>query len=286
MNRIMWLASYPKSGNTWFRAFYSNLIKDDEQPADINHLETDGIASSRHLFDEMSGLCSSDLTLNEIEQIRPGVYECISQEADDTIFIKVHDAYTMNNDGLPLIPLTSTQGALYFIRNPLDVAVSFAHHNACSIDEIIDRMADDHYAFCDNRNKLSNQLKQRLLSWSNHVNSWLNAAGIELQVIRYEDMVHRSQETFAKAVAFSGLADRRARIPKALNFSLISELQKQERENGFKEKNPKATSFFRKGGTGTWRGILNDFQVCRIINDHHDVMKRFGYLSASDEPVY
>ena len=55
MGGIYWLASYPKSGNTWFRAFLCNLQEDGEEPADINDLATGGIASARGWLDEVLG---------------------------------------------------------------------------------------------------------------------------------------------------------------------------------------------------------------------------------------
>ena len=38
MAGIIWLASYPKSGNTWLRAFLHNLLRDPGRPYDINKL--------------------------------------------------------------------------------------------------------------------------------------------------------------------------------------------------------------------------------------------------------
>lgn len=59
---IYWLASYPKSGNTWFRVFLANLRREKSEPVDINQLDTNGIASARELFDKMIGLEGADLT--------------------------------------------------------------------------------------------------------------------------------------------------------------------------------------------------------------------------------
>jgi hypothetical protein len=83
--------------------------------------------------------------------------------------MKIHDAYTDVADNMPLIPVAATGGVLYFIRNPLDVAVSFAHHIGRDYDSAIYRMADDTFAFCRKSDRLQNQLRQKLLSWSGHV---------------------------------------------------------------------------------------------------------------------
>lgn len=283
---IIWLASYPKSGNTWFRAFYTNLMLDKDTPALIDELLPRQIASSRKLFDDYSGIESSDLTFDEIERLRPRVYETMERKENNPLFMKIHDAFTETDDGVALISHTATKGAIYFVRNPLDVAVSFAHHNACSIDTMIKEMSNEQYSFCGKSEKIYNQLRQRLLSWSSHVTSWVDALGPDLHLMRYEDMVLDPVATFTGAVRFAQLPDDPHKIQKALEFSQFRELQKQEQTIGFKEKTRKSESFFRKGATGSWRESLTDIQVLRIINDHKDVMKRFGYLNSNDEPVY
>jgi hypothetical protein len=284
--RIIWLASYPKSGNTWFRVFYTNLISRQEAPARIDELEPRLMAGSRTLFDEYAGVNASNLTFDEIERIRPQVYETLAREEKKTIFIKIHDAYTQTGQGVPLVSQSATRGAIYFIRNPLDVAVSFAHHNACDVQTMIEKMADNQYSFCAWPNRIISQLRQRLLSWSAHVTSWVDGLGPDLHLMRYEDMVLSPVETFSGAVRFARLPDDPKRIQKALAFSDIGELQRQEKACGFKEKHAKALSFFRKGTIGAWREVLTRDQVKRLIDDHRDVMKRFGYLNDNDEPVF
>ena len=39
MGKILWLASYPRSGNTWLRAFLHNLFRNSAEPYDINRLQ-------------------------------------------------------------------------------------------------------------------------------------------------------------------------------------------------------------------------------------------------------
>jgi len=283
----MWLASYPKSGNTWFRAFYTNLIHDKETPARIDELEPGYLAASRSLFDDYAGVESADLTPDEVERLRPRVYETISRvegKWDHPVYMKIHDACTLTGDGSTLISLQATRGAIYFLRNPLDVAVSFAHHGACDIDTIIERMADDAYCFSSRPDRIDNQLRQRLLSWSAHVTSWVERLGDRLHLMRYEDMLRDPLDTFTRATRFARLPDSPARIEQALRFSDIGELQQQERDHGFREKNQKAESFFRQGKANSWQEVLTDRQIRRIISDHRTVMRRFGYLDDHDEP--
>jgi hypothetical protein len=285
MNNIMWLASYPKSGNTWLRVFLTNLLRDGDEPADINQLEKSPIASARGVFDDIVGIAASDLTFAEADALRPDVYRFISNQAKETCFLKIHDAYTFLPDGSPLVPPEATRGVIYIIRNPLDVAISFANHLGAPIDRVLKRMAEHDFCFSGHPGRLDDQLRQRLLSWSGHVRSWTEAQNLDLHVIRYEDMKKKTVETFTRAASFAGLTHSAQQIEKALKFSDFSEMQRQEQEKGFKEKPLKADAFFHKGEVGTWRDTLNKRQVKKVIAAHGEVMKRFGYLDEKGEPL-
>lgn len=277
MSGIIWLASYPKSGNTWFRVFLTNLLRNGEQPADINSLHATPISSSRFLFDDEAGIEAADLTPDEIDRLRPQVYEQLTENSPEVLFMKVHDAWTLLPDGNPLLSSRATRGAIYFVRNPLDVAVSYAHHNGTDIDGAIACMGNEEHMLCGTTEQLRNQVRQKLLTWSGHVESWLNAP-IPVQVMRYEDMLEHSLETFRRAVFFAGLYHDPKKVEKALRFSEFTVLQTQEKERGFREKAPAKGLFFRNGQAGQWRYRLTAAQVDRIIHDHGEVMRRLGYL--------
>src|SRR6185369_1295236 len=80
MAEIFWLASYPKSGNTWMRILLNNYRRNAPEPADINKLEGGPIASARVWFDEWVGIEASALDDALIERLRPGVYRCMARE--------------------------------------------------------------------------------------------------------------------------------------------------------------------------------------------------------------
>ncbi len=86
-HKIVWLASYPKSGNTWLRAFLTNCWYDTETPADVNALLGGPIASARQLFDETVGVEAADLTTEEIDCYRPAVYRYIAAQSADTVYM-------------------------------------------------------------------------------------------------------------------------------------------------------------------------------------------------------
>lgn len=283
MSGIYWLASYPKSGNTWFRSFLTNLQADGDTPAEIDTLGS-GIASSRAWLDGVLGFDTGDLDFEETERVRPAVYDWSSRQAAPT-YHKIHDAFTHTVDAEPLVGRTGTLGALYILRNPLDVAPSFANHLGKTIDQAIARMGDPECVLAGHRVKLDSQVRQRLLSWSGHVESWVDAAGLNVHVIRYEDMLAQPIDTFTGAVRFLQLPDDSARIEKAIRFSDFKVLAEQEARGGFRERPPETQRFFLSGRAGTWRERLTDAQVARIIADHGAVMQRFGYLDHAGNPI-
>jgi hypothetical protein len=287
MSRILWLASYPKSGNTWLRLFFANLRRAQAGPASVNDLDRRHLVSHRGAFDQCVGFGSEDLTDDEVDLLRPRVYLHLAAESEEILYCKAHDAWTVLPNGRTLFPLEATAGAIYLVRNPLDVCVSYAHHaGASTFDGIIARMANPNFELAGTSNGLRGQLRQRLLRWSDHVLSWVDAPGLRLLVLRYEDLQARPIESFASAAAFANLNPDPDAIARAVKFSSFEELQRQEQEHGFAEQVAPGRRFFRNGKVGTWREVLTSTQTARIIGDHRDVMVRFGYLHESGEPVF
>lgn len=288
MKNIIWIASYPKSGNTWFRVFLSNLMQEADKPVSINELERTPIAGARQLFDDAVGYEAADLSREEIERLRPEVYEYLSHEADDIRFLKIHDACTYIDDcpDKPLISFQATRGGIYILRNPLDVAISFASHSDIPIDDAIRKMNDDTFCFENRKDRIRLQLRQRLRSWSFHVRSWVEAPGFDIHVMRYEDMKQDPINIFSRAITFCGLDKTLDQVKQALAFSDFNVLQQQENEGGFREKPAKCNAFFRKGKIGDWRNVLTQKQVQSIIGRHRDVMEQYGYLDRNGNPVY
>ncbi|AJI57879.1 sulfotransferase domain protein [Francisella philomiragia] len=274
--KTIWLASYPKSGNTWFRIFLTNYLNNSNEPASINNLERTPIASARSYFDRCYGFDSADLYLDEIDALRPDMY-CEWKQNEQMQFHKVHDAYTYIDDK-PLLGDPIDQAAVYLIRNPLDVAISFAHHSGHEdIDLSIKHMSENDFSFCGSTKTMPNQLRQKLLSWSEHVKSWEKAPMNKL-FLRYEDMVADPIREFTKAIVFLGYPNDSERIAKAVEFSSFTTLKKQEAETGFAEKAPNAKSFFRNGKTSDYLDKLSQEQISKIISDHHTVMKKYEYI--------
>ena len=295
--RTIWLASYPKSGNTWFRMLVANLAARDDKPVDINDLpERGGIASARWPFDHLTLIDSGLLTHDECDSLRPRVYEELARGAEDdeydekseappVRFVKVHDAYTLTPKGEPLLAgRNGADGTIVIVRDPRDIAPSLASHNNSSIDSSISFMSDSKAAFCGQGGRQHNQLRQQLPGWSGHIASWLEQRDIPMHLIRYEDMQADTASVFARALAFAGRAVTEAEIARAVKFAAFGELQAQERDRGFREapRQQAGGNFFRRGEAGAWRDELTAEQVARIECDHAETMQRLGYeLSAA-----
>lgn len=285
MSNIVWLASYPKSGNTWARIFLNNYIVDGAAPADINKLEEGMHAGTRELFDRLTGVESSDLTAAEIDRVRPWMYQQWVTETDETLFVKVHDAWRRNADGEPIFPAAVTRTAVYIIRNPLDIVASFANHYALSRDETISTMADANHGLANSTSKLSRQLPQFMGSWHNHVSSWAETATLPVHLMRYEDMCQNPTETFGKLIQAMGLHLEPERLAKAIRFSSFDQMKQQETAVGFKERLPGVPSFFRQGKFGGWQNELTPAQIKTVCHNHREIMQKFGYLNSQDQPT-
>jgi hypothetical protein len=290
VNRTVWLASFPKSGNTWFRMLVANLSATDK-PIDINDLpERGGIASARGPFDHLTLLDSGLLTHDEIDGLRPRVYEELAggaqddeydrpEEAPPVRFVKVHDAYTATPKGEPLLAGgRGAAGAIVIVRDPRDVAPSLANHNRSSVDEAIAFMSDANSAFCAKPKRLHSQLRQQLRGWSGHIASWLDQSDIPVHLIRYEDMQADTAGTFRRALTFAQREASDEDIAQAVRFAGFDELQRQESDKGFRERpHQPGGLFFRRGQTGGWRDELSAEQVAQIETAHAPMMLRLGY---------
>lgn len=272
---ILWLVSFPKSGNTWMRAFLANYFANGRQPMSLAQLQKTGFSDAHGWpYEKLTGRPFHELSEEEIGKLRPRVQETLARSRPDHILMKSHFP-VFSTDGVPSINRAVTLGAIYIIRNPWDVAVSYADHYGETIDQAIASLAQPTLSIAPSEQNI----RQFLGGWSGHVKSWNNVEGIPLHIVRYEDMSARPRETFAKVIDFLNLPAERKRLDQAIKFSGFRELARQEARNGFEERSQKAERFFRKGKAGGWRDVLSDAQVQQIIADHGEVLEHFGYLA-------
>ena len=275
---IVWLASYPRSGNTWLRALLTNYLEDGEGPASIDALVGRLDFQRREVFDDQLGLPSSDLTADEILRARPRLHELLAAELRRPTFVKVHDACLRTAGGSLLFPSSVTCGAVYLVRNPLDVAVSNAHFWNWSIARSVAELCRPDAALSQPVGGIHHVLPQPLLTWSGHVASWLDQGELPVHVARYENLLANPAAAFEEVLRFAGLEPEAGRLSRAVERAHFERLRAQEKRSGFFEKPPTARSFFRSGGAGAWRDELSRDQVRAVIDANGPIMERFGYL--------
>ena len=277
--RFGWLVSYPKSGNTWLRMMLFSVMS-GRTAVDINGLGSEaGIAHFADM-DMLFGIDSSELTEAELAEARPAFHAALAADNTQNLLLrKVHDRYWLTPSGVPAFTPDLSQGAIYLIRDPRDVAVSYAHHRGVDIDEIVERMADDALFLggADSRGK--EQLPQPLGSWSGHARSWLEQTDIPVLVIRYEDMLRDPLTSLSRITAHLGITATLGQLQAAVVATRFDTLSRQEQALGFRERLAGATApFFREGRSGGWRAQLSDAHAQRITDRHGLIMARFGYL--------
>jgi hypothetical protein len=275
MGKLVWLASYPKSGNTWVRAFLHNYIAQPEQPYSINQLIDFTVAEPNVLFFEPHDpRPPAAWSLAEVQAMRPKVHRDLTRLHPDLVFVKTHNACLAVHD-VPLCTPEVTEAAIYILRDPRDVAVSYSAYTGRGLDEIIGFMNAPQAA---NR-ATETQVFELLGSWSLHVGSWTRQQHGRMLVLRYEDLLERPAETFGRLIAFLGGAPDPARLARAVAFSSFETLARQEALQGYAaHASDAAAPFFRAGIAGQWRTALSPAQRARIEAEHQAIMRRFGYL--------
>lgn len=279
MGSIVWLASYPKSGNTWLRAFLANLIANGADPLRPDQIRdyTDSEARADR-FSELAGRPNTELDIEAISALRPQVQALIAQRTQGSRLLMTHN-FCGTFEGHTTVNWHVTAGAVYVVRNPLDVAVSMTHHFGLSLDEAIDRLGDERVASVNDSLFVSHVIG----SWSTHVKGWADTAARapgKMIVLRYEDLLDAPAKHFAKAAKLIGLGQDKARIAHAVKHANFRTLASLEKQHGFVEAVDDKTRFFFKGRANQWREVLSRAQVERIVHDHREQMRRFKYVPA------
>ena len=281
MGGIIWIASYPKSGNTWLRIFIENLFKNTTEPARINELSVvKHNDNSPKLFNQIIGREIDAMTDSEIHPYRGAVQNHLAA-GNESIFVKTHSALQYY-EGRPLIYLEHTAGAVYILRNPFDMVVSFSDHYRISYDDAIEAIAAPSH-----RVQTTNQgIFQILAGWSNHYRTWFGVDNFHPLLLRYEDMVRNPIKTFGKFTKFLGLPKNPERLRRAIKNSSFDEVSSQETVTGFSERSRPDQKFFRSGKVGGYKSILSEAQIAKIINAHGELLFEKGYITKSGRPKF
>jgi hypothetical protein len=275
---IVWLASYPKSGNTWLRAILTHLLHAPGEDFSVNALAGAPEGGDRHSLDDACAISSAEMKPAELLPYRTLLYRQMAAENPAPFFVKTHDQYALGPGGTALFPADASRAVVYIVRNPLDVALSFAHHSQQDVDTVIARMANPDMMLNLWPDRISDFLPVHLGRWSDHVAGWTRQDQIPLCLLRYEDMISAPEAALARVAAATGIDATPAAIAAAVDASRFDRLRDREVTEGFAEKPANMPNFFRAGRAGEWRAALTAAQVKHIVADHRDAMAALDYL--------
>ena len=276
---IVWLASYPKSGNTWMWLFIKSYFNPPKKKFSLNYHKDDPIMlepfPDERMFDKLKINYENffDLSKNWVN------LQSLINLNNKTNYLKTHNAMcTVNNHKFTNIQ--NTLGAIYIVRDPRDVLISYSSYMEKSMDETLKFMLNkETYEVGEFKKKIYN--KTLLGSWSDHYNSWKNYKSREIIIIKYEDMVNSASSTFLKVLTYLSKIIKidvdHTKLDKAIEETSFKNLKNLEINEGFKT-NPSKNEFFRKGVVGDWREKLNKEQVEKIEKAFEAEMIELGYL--------
>ena len=279
MTGILWLASYPKSGNTWLRLFMENLFRNAMHPVPINELTVAKYGDSAFsIYEQVAGRPLSGASDADLNALREPVQRYLASRPETT-FVKTHNAL-VRNEGQPLIYLEHTVGAVYLLRNPFDLTVSFADHFRISHDDAIEALASPSH----HTKTTPSAICQLLGGWTNHYRSWFGVENFNPLFIRYEDMIRDPVKSFGRFMRYLGLPRNPERLKRAIRNSSFAEVEHQERKVGFRERAHKDQKFFRAGKVGGYKDVLSEQQIGRIIDAHGGLLFEQKYISKDGRP--
>jgi len=260
LHRIIWLASYPKSGNTWMRSLLAHYFMPKGAAPDINNLRQFTTGDSRaDFFAAAEGGTYAAQGIEDWLRVRPKALRLIAGSKPNHHFVKTH-CQAIEFMGQPLIPNEVTAAAIYILRNPFDVALSYARHMNVDPDTAIDRMAAQ-----DNIMGSPNQTYDVLGRWDDHISTWADARGLSVHVVRYEDLLTRPGPTMRQLL--QGFLKVKVDPPKlayAIKSTSFEAMRRQEEKLGFAERPAGMAQFFAKGQAGAWREDMTPAQVARV----------------------
>ena len=285
---IIWIASYPKSGNTWIRSLLSAYLFSEDGKFNFKLLKNINQFSSKNF--------PSDLTEKSNYQSRISKNWIPSQEIinrDKKIhFFKTHNALCAIN-GNRFTDKFNTMAAIYIVRDPRNLIISLAHHYEFSLKETFDFLTNKRkIIFPENimaLDKVKNEPKDFnfLGDWADHYKSWKNINFCPIKIIKYEDILFNTRRVFVSTLDFLSkfieLKLDKKKINNALTTTTFKKLSQMEKEEGFYEsviasKTKKKIKFFYLGKKNNWQQLLDNKSIKKINNVFENEMRELNYL--------
>ena len=265
--KIIWLSSYPKSGNTWIRIALNLAL---EGKINLNEIK----------INSFSGLIKSYLeptiklkNPGEIINYWEGVQKSISNEISKGSYICLKTHNVLGKIGNEFFPtLKYTAGCIYIVRDPRDVAISYSNHFNITIDDSVKSMMNDDRMIYDPKKFYRSEV---ISSWKNHLISWRNSP-FPILILRYEDLLKNPFQSFEKLFKFCNI-NPLIHINEIIKLSTFDNLSKLEKLSGFKESSVHGTPFFNEGKSEVWKNYpQKHFEI--ILDSCRELMREFNYI--------
>lgn len=279
---IIWISSYPKSGNTWVRALLSSYFYSKDGNFHFDLLE--------HIkeFPKHSDYLNEISVYKNLAEIAkewiPAQRKLNLKHNNSTFFLKTHSAIC-NVDGSDFTDKENTLGAIYVVRDPRNVILSLSNHFDYSIEKSLEMI-------CNKKQIITNPTKENrylgftvVSDWQNHYRTWKNCKLVEVKIVKYEDLILSPKNTFISILNFINKFMQvdidEDRIKNVLMSTEFSKLQQSENKYGFKESSNMSgfnKKFFNLGPKNDWRLILDDRNRNKIEKSFQVEMQELGYL--------
>ena len=280
MKKIIWISSYPKSGNTFLRAMLSAFFYSKDGIFKQDYLKN--IAEfPRDFFD----LKSSNNFLNEIKEYEK-IQKKISSTDKEIIFLKTHLANLTINKIYPTINKDYSICSIYIVRDPRNVILSLKNHYNVDIKECLNFLMNDKNFICMKNKNLSKGYTL-ILDWASNYLSWKNQKNINTIFIKFEDLVLEQEKTFIHILnelkKFMNLDIDQKKIEnvvKTTNFKYLRQLEENEGfiENKIMGIQNNKNFFFNKGIEQNFNKDLDPSIIEEIKNKYKNLLLELNYL--------
>ena len=280
---IIWLASYPKSGNTYVRAFLSAYYFSKDGQFDFNQ-----ISNIRQFPDKEFLNQKTEGVLEASKQWIPSQRKIIANKKIK--FLKTHNCLG-NYKGNTFTSSETSLGAIYIVRDPRNVFTSVKNHFSYDDEKALQMILDKKSTLMSKGYETFSYIS----SWANNYLSWLRYNNFRRLFVKYEDLLENKYETFRDIIVFSNTLMNRSegvdklKLQKAIettNFDVLKDKEVKESFNGtdigFKNwrnlHSENKNFFFNLGPENKWEQKLDKKIKKDIEINFNDEMKNLKYL--------
>ena len=287
---IIWLASYPKSGNTWVRTIINELIFREN---DINNIFDEASINIRQFpqytdFEKINNFLHKERTeeLKQeliVETIKNWTKLQDKVNSDKKIkLFKTHNLLAkFNIDGkdYSFTNLENTIGVIHIVRDPRSIITSLKNHFSLKNEFEAKKMIIDKNTWSGL--KIKKTVPNYFSSWSNHYNSWKRFPKNNL-LLKYEDILKNPEDQIKKISdylkKFFKFESDNTKIKQISKKTSFKNFKKVENAGRFYEKNEKEKKFFYLGPNNKWNELLNKETISEIEKEFYTEMKELNYI--------